>query len=141
MQGGYDAHHNTDCNHGNRPSRVLDWFGEIETEGGRYWVQNFFSKIWPMTPVLMGAESCQKSSQTFTFSATFFVYAPYGSKKLLKKIGNFLIRQKCRDLGRKFANFLRWKSAREKLSGGTRANPRQTLTTRRLLNHRRICMH
>ena len=32
------------------------------------------------------------------------------------KFGNFLMWQKCRDLGRNFANFLRWKSVRKKVS-------------------------
>ena len=66
-----------------------------------------------LTPLIMVTESCQKRKSSGTFCANFPMYASYGSKKLLKKFGNFLIRQKCRDLGKKFANFLRWKSAKE----------------------------
>ena len=46
-----------------------------------------------VTPLLMGAESCEKSESLQTFFATFLMYALYGSKKLRKKFGNFHFRQ------------------------------------------------
>ena len=38
-----------------------------------------------LTPLFMGAESCEKSESLQTFFATFLMYALYGSKKLRKK--------------------------------------------------------
>jgi len=46
-----------------------------------------------VTPLFMGAESCEKSESLQTFFATFLMYALYGSKKLRKKFGNFHFRQ------------------------------------------------
>ena len=46
-----------------------------------------------MTPLFMGAESCEKSESLQTFFATFLMYTLYGSKKLRKKFGNFYFRQ------------------------------------------------
>ena len=71
-----------------------------------------------LTPLFMGAESCEKSESLQTFFATFLMYALYGSKKLRKKFGNFHFRQYWRDQEQKFANFLRCKCGRRKLHGG-----------------------
>jgi len=46
-----------------------------------------------ITPLFMGAESCEKSESLQTFFATFVMYALYGSKKLRKKFWNFHFRQ------------------------------------------------
>ena len=57
----------------------------------------YLSKIFlvrnGLTPLFMGAESCEKSESLQTFFATFLMYASYGSKKLLKKFRNFRFRQ------------------------------------------------
>ena len=52
-----------------------------------------FSDLNSLTPLFMGAESCEKSESLLTFLATFLMYALYGSKKLRKKFGNFHFRQ------------------------------------------------
>ena len=54
--------------------------------------KSFLGRSWAkigLTPLFMGAESCEKSESLQTFFATFLMYALYGSKKLRKKFGNF----------------------------------------------------
>ena len=42
-----------------------------------------------VTPLFMGAESCEKSESLQTFFETFLMYALYGSKKLRKSLETF----------------------------------------------------
>ena len=42
-----------------------------------------------VTPLFMGAESCEKSESLQTYFATFLMSALYGSKKLRENFGNF----------------------------------------------------
>ena len=53
----------------------------------------FSSRSCNLTPLFMGAGSCEKSESLQTFYATFLMNALYGSKKLRKKFGNFHFRQ------------------------------------------------
>ena len=67
----------------------------VQASSDRYlFIWSIFSEKlvqWPivLTPLFMGAESCEKSESLQTFFATFLMYALYGSKKLRKKFGNF----------------------------------------------------